>query len=72
MQNTNRTAQQPPGPERPASIRGAAIYRRVPERTMRRWVARGLIPAWRLGPRRILVDLDDVDTLLRRVERGAR
>lgn len=59
-------------PARPATIATAAAYRRVPERTMRRWVKRGIIPSWRLGPRRILVDLDDVDRLLRPVHGGAR
>lgn len=72
MQDRPAAEQPPSRPARPATIAGAAIYRKVPERTMRRWVERGLIRAWRHGPRRIIVDLDDVDTLFRSVTRDAR
>ena len=46
-----------------ATLAEAAIYSRVPRSTLRRWIAQGLLPANRLGPRRIRVDLNDVDAM---------
>lgn len=38
---------------------------RVTERTIRRWIAQGLLPAYRVGPRRILINSADLDALVR-------
>jgi excisionase family DNA binding protein len=46
-----------------ATLAEAAIYSRVPRSTLRRWIAQGLLPANRLGPRRIQVDLNDLDAM---------
>jgi excisionase family DNA binding protein len=40
---------------------------RVSTRTVRRWIADGKIPAYRLGARLVRVDLDDVDRLFQRI-----
>ncbi len=54
-------------PPRYAALREAATYAGVPIGTMRDWIRRGLLPAYRLGPRLIQVDLGDVDRMRRRV-----
>lgn len=45
----------------------AAEYLGVTDRTLRRMIAAGDLPAYRLGKRLLRVDLADVDALLRRV-----
>jgi excisionase family DNA binding protein len=60
------TEEQAPEP-RWATIAEAATYSGIPESTMRRWVRKGTLPASRLGPRRIQVDLNEVDQLRRPV-----
>lgn len=47
-----------------SSITVAADHYDVSTRTIRRWVARGLITGYRVGPRLIKVDLDEVEGLL--------
>jgi excisionase family DNA binding protein len=46
-----------------ASLEQAETYSNIPRRTLRRWIAKGWLPAYRLGPRQIQVDLNDVDRL---------
>jgi len=41
-----------------AHLRGA-----VSERTLRRWIAQGRLTGHRLGPRRIQIDLNELDAL---------
>jgi excisionase family DNA binding protein len=55
-------SRRPPAP-RWATLAEAAIYSKVPRSTLRRWIAQGLLPAKRLGPRRIQVDLNDLDAM---------
>lgn len=45
----------------------AAEYLKVTDRTLRRMVAAGDLPAYRLGPRLLRIDQADLDALLRRV-----
>lgn len=45
----------------------AADYLKITSRTVRRMVATGQLPAYRLGPRLLRIDLADVDALLRPV-----
>lgn len=45
----------------------AADYLKITPRTVRRMVSSGQLPAFRLGPRLLRIDLADVDALLRRV-----
>lgn len=43
----------------------AAVSADVSVRTIRRWIAAGLITGYRVGPRLVKVDLNDVDKLAR-------
>ena len=45
------------------SIRQAADYQGVSTDTIRRWIASGDLPAWRLGPKLIRIDRADLDAL---------
>jgi excisionase family DNA binding protein len=54
-----------------ASISDIAARYGVSQRTVRRWIARGLIEAYRVGPRLLRVDPDEVDALLRKIPAGA-
>nr|WP_228489369.1 helix-turn-helix domain-containing protein [Raineyella fluvialis] len=36
-------------------------------RTVREWISAGILPAYRVGPRFIRVDLNDVDALAERI-----
>jgi excisionase family DNA binding protein len=45
------------------TVAEACAYSGIKERTMRRWITKGRLPATRLGPRRIQVDLNEVDKL---------
>jgi excisionase family DNA binding protein len=47
------------------SIRDAAEYADVSTRTIRRYISDGRLTGYRVGPRLIKVDLDDLDKLLR-------
>jgi excisionase family DNA binding protein len=49
------------------SIAKAAAAQDVSTRTMRRWIAEGRIPGYRVGPRLVKVDLDHLDRLARRI-----
>jgi excisionase family DNA binding protein len=49
----------------------AASYADVSTRTIRRWIAAGLIPGYRVGPRLVKVDLADVEQLARRIPTSA-
>jgi excisionase family DNA binding protein len=45
----------------------AAQYADVCYRTVRRWVASGLLPGYRVGPRLVKVDLNELDRMLHRI-----
>ena len=49
------------------TLKVAAKYADVHPRTLRRWIAAGRVPAYRLGPRLIKVDLDELDEFMRPV-----
>lgn len=51
-------------PRRLAPLNGAADYAGVHPRTLRRRIADGSLTGYRMGPRIIRVDLNEVDTLL--------
>jgi excisionase family DNA binding protein len=63
MQNQTHAATLPPRP----SIRQAAEYHGVDQKTIRRWIAQGRITAQRIGPRLIRLDRDEVLILGRRI-----
>jgi excisionase family DNA binding protein len=50
-------------PQRLTSVENAAHYANVSTRSIRRWMSQGLITGYRVGPRLIKVDLDDLDRL---------
>jgi excisionase family DNA binding protein len=57
-------AEHPEGPEpRWATLKETAVYARVSVNTLRRWIHTGRLTATRNGPRRIEVDLNQVDKL---------
>ena len=64
-----RQARQPePLPKPRYALFGEAVdYAKVPKNTMRDWIRRGLLPAYRIGPRLLQVDLNDIDRMRRRV-----
>ena len=47
------------------SLAAAAAYADVSTRTLRRYIAQGRLTGYRVGPRLLKVDLDDVDQLAR-------
>lgn len=53
--------------KRLTSLAIAAEYANVHQRTIRRYIAAGRLRAYRVGPRLLKVDLDDVDLLLKPV-----
>ncbi len=55
------------GPNRPATIAEAAEYGTVSMRTIHRRIYDGTLPSWKVGPRMVRVDLDDVDRMFRPV-----
>ena len=61
-----RRAAAPP-PKRLTSLANAAAYADVSIRSIRRWISSGLIPGYRVGPRLVKVDLDDLDRLAQRI-----
>lgn len=52
---------------RDLSIQEAAQARGVTTKTVRRWIAQGLVPAYRVGPKLIRIRQDDLDNLGRRI-----
>lgn len=56
-----------PPQRRLASIAVAATHADVSARSIRRWISAGLIPGYRVGPRLVKVDLNDLDRLARRI-----
>ena len=59
------SASQPEPEPRWVSVAEAATHARVSPRTMRRWVHEGRLRATRVGPRRIEIDLNELDKLRR-------
>jgi len=45
------------------TIQEAAASRKVTDRTIRRWIAQGLLPAVRLGPTLVRINSDDLARL---------
>jgi excisionase family DNA binding protein len=51
-------------PRRLVSIAVSGDYAQVHPRTVRRWIAAGLLTGYRAGPRLVRVDLDELDAML--------
>ena len=63
-------AHTPPESRRWIDQRQAADYLGITDRTLRRMIAAGKLPAYRLGPRLLRIDVADLDALLRPVPVG--
>lgn len=50
-----------------ATLQEAEDYSGIQAWTLRRWISRGLLPGYRIGPRAIRVDLDDIDKMVHRI-----
>ena len=61
---TALAAEREPAP-RWATVAEAHAYSGIPTGTLRRWIANGTLPATKVGPRRIQVDLNLLDGLRR-------
>jgi excisionase family DNA binding protein len=59
------TAPRATGTRRLVGLAAAAAYADVSTRTLRRYIAQGRLTGYRVGPRLLKVDLDDVDRLAR-------
>lgn len=62
-----RRASLAPAEPRWASINEASAYSNIPKRTLRDWIRTGRLPGYRIGPRQIQVDLNDIDAMRRRI-----
>lgn len=55
----------PPSPRRLVSLAEAGEYADVSPRTLRRYIASGRLTGYRVGPRLVRVDLNELDANLR-------
>lgn len=55
---------------RKLTILEAAGYVGVTDRTIRTWIATGVLPAYRYGPKVVRINPDDLDELGRRIPSG--
>jgi excisionase family DNA binding protein len=67
MPATARNRLQAPEPRWVTGLPAASTYAGVAVRTLRDWIAKGLLPAYRIGPRQIQIDLNDIDALRTRI-----
>jgi excisionase family DNA binding protein len=49
-------------PRRYGTLDDAAAYLRISKKTARRWVDQGRLPAYRVGPRYVRVDLNELES----------
>jgi excisionase family DNA binding protein len=59
-------------PKRPARLTEAAPYARTSVMTIRRRIKDGTLRSWRVGPKLLVVDLDEIDARLIRPIASAR
>lgn len=63
---TRRSATPPARhPRRLAALSEGAAYSGLGQTTLRRYIARGIITGYRVGPKLLKVDLDELDALAR-------
>lgn len=63
-------AQTSAGSRKLINIHAAAEYADVHPMTVRRWISAGRVPAYRVGPRLVKVDLNELDAMLRPIATG--
>ena len=51
-------------------VKASAAYAGVCEKTIRNWIAAGLITGYRVGPKLIQCDLSEIDRIIRPVPAG--
>ena len=56
-----------PSAKQNLTLKAAAAWYGVSERTLRRRIAEGRLPAYRVGPRSIRVSAEDVAALVKRI-----
>lgn len=66
----NRNLSSAPVQRRYVSIADAAKYAAVSDRTLRRYIAQGRLTGYRVGPRQIRVNLNDLDALFSAIPAG--
>ena len=59
-------------PRRPATLTEAGAYLGRHRFTIRRWITEGRITGYRIGPKLLVVDLDELDRMIRAAVPGAR
>jgi excisionase family DNA binding protein len=52
-------------PQRLTSLTNAATHADVSVRTLRRWISAGILTGYRVGPRLVKIDLDELDRNVR-------
>lgn len=72
MPRTPRQSAGGTAPRRPASPAEGAERYGISTRSIYRYIAAGLLPAYRIGPRMLRIDLDDLERLARPVPAAAR
>jgi excisionase family DNA binding protein len=58
--------------KRPATIEHVALHYGVTIKTVRRWIAAGLLTAYRVGPHAIRVDMTEAEELAKPVTADTR
>ena len=64
MSTPHTRTRSPEGAARLFDIAGAAEYLGINERTVRRYIADGRLPAYRVGPRQVRIHRADLERLL--------
>jgi hypothetical protein len=54
-------------PDRRVRLKAGAVHAKVCEKTIRNWIKSGQITGYRIGPKLIEVDLDEIDRIIRPV-----
>jgi excisionase family DNA binding protein len=54
------------------NLNSAAKRTGLSVKTLRRYIANGILPAYRVGPRAIRVDVDDIESLFKRMPAADR
>lgn len=67
VEHRRRSPRVAPDPYRFVSLREAEDYAGIPVKTLRDWIRKGRLPAYRMGPRKLQVNLDDLEALRRPV-----
>lgn len=59
------TAPMRKGPRRYLTLSDAAEWLSLDEKTLRRWISQGRLTAYRVGPKLIRLDADEIENMIR-------